>query len=253
MNHETRKLIDKVEETTGYKVSIGSGTVFSGYAQMISATENNPIHVINVNRKYSNIGDYVVAIQCAMILIKWADHSRVPLFVENTDKIAYRIDKVSKNGKLANISPDAARQYASLIVKGLLHQLLSISAEMLALNRYLLNAPGLKDMMITVIRNEIQEAHQSLAPKIKEITPEDIFNKSAAINAAFALNWSRISGDDHILVPFMAVDQLDNGKALMNIYDDLPEIDNQKYTKLIDGWAQALELNSYYNWEFTGK
>ncbi len=253
MNNETRKMIDRVEQLTGYKVSVGSDTGFSGFAQMVTATPRNPIHVINVNRKYSEIGDYVVALQCAMILTKWSDPDKIPIFIVDKRKVDDQIEKCVKSEKLLNIEPDAARQFASHVVNGLLHQLLSIPAEMIAMNICSIECPGLRDMMITAANNEIQEAHQCLDPKITQVVPEDIFLKNAAMNAAFAVKWSQISGNQHILVPFMALDVLEKGKELLKIFDDIPDTDVQKYSKAIDGWACMLELTSYYKWEFMEK
>ena len=253
MNQETEKMIDRVEQHTGYKVSVGTGEGFSAYAQMITATPENPVHVININQKYSDIGDYVVAIQCAMILTKWSNPDKIPVFVENNDKISYRIEKCANNAKLAKFKPDAARKFAGLIVKGLLHQLLSIPSEMIAIDICRTDCPGLLNMMHIAVNNEIQEFHQSLEPKIRQVTPEDIFKKNASMNAAFAVYWSRISENQHVLIPFMALDVLDKGKELLKVFDNISETDVQKYTKVVDGWALELELSTLYKWEYMEK
>jgi len=250
LHQDTQKMIDKVEQRTGYKVSVGSGSDFSGYAQMITATPQNPIHVINVNQNYSHIGDYVVALQCAMILAKWTDPKKIPNFVVNEEKANYQIDKCANNKKLASIPSDTAQQFAKTIVKGLIHQLLSLPIEMIAIDICRKECPNLNNIMKTALNNEIQELHQSLEPRIKQMTPEDIFEKNAAMNAAFTLNWSRISGDEHILVPFKTVEVLDKGRELLKVYDDIAKTDAQRYTKIVDGWADKLKMNTLYTWKF---
>lgn len=250
MNQDTQKLIDKVEKVTGYRVSIGSVTGINGYAQMITATAQNPMHMININQKYAHIGDYVVASQCAMLLAKWTNPTRIPIFVPNQGKVSYQIDKVSQNKKLQNFSIEIARQYASQIVMGLLHQLLSQPIEMISIDICRQECPSLFNLMDTAISNEIQELHQSLKLEVRQKTPEEIFIKNTMMNAAFTLNWSRISGNQHLLVPFFAANILNEGKELLKIYDSVDTDDPQRYSKTVNVWAEKLDMASLYRWEF---
>lgn len=250
MHPDTKKLIEKVERVTGYTVSVGSDSGFSGYAQMTTATPRNPIHVINVNQNYANVGDYVVALQCAMILEKWKDPAKIPVFTLNMEKIQYLIEKTAKNKKLSSVPSAAVRQFSETIVKGLVYQLLSLPTEMMAMDLCREECPGLSELMEIAVNNEIQELHQSLDPKIRQRTPEDIFEKNAAMNAAFAMNWSRISGDKHLLVPFRSVEALDRGEILLRIYDDISAADPQRCAKTVDGWANNLNMASLYSWNY---
>lgn len=243
-------MIEKVEQITGYKVSIGSGVGFSNYAQMVTASLQKPMHVITVNQNYSKIGDYIVALQCAMILAKWTDPRKIPNFAVNDEKLSYQIDKCIKDKKLQKFPPDIARQFATTVVNGLLHQLLSLPVEMIAINICRKECQGLNDIMETAINNEIQELHKSLSPKIRQITPDNVFNKNAAMNAAFTLNWSRISGKQHIMVPFKTIEIIDEGEDLLNIYDDILNSNVEIYTKVVDGWAQKLKLATLYEWTY---
>jgi len=83
---DIQKMIERAETVTGYKVSIGSGTGFTGFARMITVTPQRPSHAITINQHYSNIGDYIVALQCAMLLIKWSDPKKIPVFMVDDEK-----------------------------------------------------------------------------------------------------------------------------------------------------------------------
>ena len=250
MNQDTKKIINKVEQVTGYRVSVGSDTGFSGQALMITASPQQPVHSITVNQKYSNIGDYIVAMQCAMILVKWSDPENIPDFAVKDNKVSHQIDKYSKDRKLEKFPPDKTHQFVKSIVMGLMHQLISQPVEMIAMDICREECPGLKDIMETSINNTILALHQNLDPKIRQITPTDLFEKNNAMNAALALNWVRMSENEHLLVPFKTVGILDKGKELLKIFDSVPVSDKQRYTKTVDGWADKLQLSSLYTWKY---
>jgi hypothetical protein len=185
-----------------------------------------------------------------MILTKWSDPTKVPDFAVNIEKVSYEIDKCCKNRKLSKFPPDIARQYTTNIVNGLLHQLLSFPVQMIAINIIRKEFPGLNDIMKIAVNNEIQELHQSLDLKIRQLTPEDIFEKNASMNAALTLNWSRISDQQHLLVPFKAIEVLEKGEYLLKLFDSVPVTDAQRYTKTVDMWAGHLKMVSLYTWKF---
>jgi hypothetical protein len=92
MNQDTEKLLDLVAQKTGYKVSVGQTKDITSFARMVSASQANPMHIIDVNEKYHKLGDYIVAVQCAMLLIKWTNPEKIPSFVVRDEKMNYLID-----------------------------------------------------------------------------------------------------------------------------------------------------------------
>ena len=131
---DTQKMIDLVEENTGYKVSLSTSSEISTHGQMISASKHNPMHLITVNTKYAKHGDYIVAIQCAMLLVKWRHPKKIPNFVLRNDKIKYLVNKFSKKKELNKIPDHIAQQYSQMIVQGILQQLNSTPSEMMAID-----------------------------------------------------------------------------------------------------------------------
>jgi hypothetical protein len=69
MNSDTKILLELVAKQTGYKVSVGQTKDITSYARMVAASQANPMHIIDVNEKYHKLGDYIVAVQCAMLLV----------------------------------------------------------------------------------------------------------------------------------------------------------------------------------------
>ena len=86
-----------VEERTGFRVAVTPKPDLSTHASMQSATAALPVHQIFVNPKYENVADYLVAMQCAMLLLKWSDPEHVVDFqgVEGFLNFAAVVVKIS--------------------------------------------------------------------------------------------------------------------------------------------------------------
>jgi hypothetical protein len=250
MNQDTIKLLDVVAQKTGFKVSIGTTKDITSYARMVAASQANPMHIIDVNEKYHKLGDYIVAVQCAMLLVKWANPEKIPSFVVRDDKMNYLIDKCSKYTGLSKLPADSTRQYARMISYGLMNQLQSQPMEMMAIAYCRQNCPGLIELQNETVNTSIREGTASLAPNIKAMTPPDIFEKNAVMNAAFAINWARLTGSDVAVLPFKSMGFYDKGYDLFKIFESIADDDLDRYVKNVDGWAQMLQLSSLYEWHF---
>ena len=130
---DTQKMMDLVEEKTGYRVSVSVDNTITTHASMVSARSSVPVHLVKVNPKYEKYGDYLVAVQCAMLLIKWGDPARIPDFVILDKNAAYLQDKFAKQVSAKGIPVDTARQYASMIVTGILQQLNSLPIQIISM------------------------------------------------------------------------------------------------------------------------
>lgn len=250
MNQDTENLLDVVAKKTGYRVSVGQTKDITSYARMVAASQANPMHIIDVNEKYHKLGDYIVAVQCAMLLVKWANPEKIPTFVVRDEKMNYLIDKCSKFSALNNLPADSSRQYARMISHGLMNQLQSQPMEMMAIAYCRQNCTSLIELQDETVSTSIREATASLAPKIKAMTPPDIFEKNAVMNSAFATNWARLTGSDVAVLPFKSMGFYDKGYDLFKIFEAIAYDDPERYVKNVDGWAQMLQLSSFYEWHF---
>jgi hypothetical protein len=82
MNHpDTKHMLELVEQLTDYRVSVDLISGIHEHAQMISARPESPVHLIRVNSSQRSFADYIVAVQCGMLLILWSDPLKGSLFV----------------------------------------------------------------------------------------------------------------------------------------------------------------------------
>lgn len=65
--------------------------------------------------------------------------------------------------------------------------------------------------------------------------------------AAYALFSDRLLGRSLSSVPFDALGLSDGGRTLLRLYDDVPR-DPPNDRRLVDAWAQQLELSDWYRW-----
>ena len=68
---ELTKVFKLVEERTGYPVSVVGDPSLDTMAGMRAATAAAPVHLVKVNPDYEQVGNYLIALQCAMLLVKW--------------------------------------------------------------------------------------------------------------------------------------------------------------------------------------
>lgn len=87
MHPDVEKILKLVQERTGYSVTVTRSEDVSAHSIMKTASVNNPVHLIMLNPKYQHVANYLVASQCAMILIKWANPKRIPDLAVRDDEI----------------------------------------------------------------------------------------------------------------------------------------------------------------------
>jgi len=248
---DTQKIMDLVEQKTGFGVSVLVDDKITTPAGMVSARSSVPMHLVKVNPKYEKYGDYLVALQCAMLLIKWGDPERIPDFGVIDKKVAYLTDKFAKEVSAKGMPFDTSRQYANMIVMGILQQLNSLPIQFISMDMIADLCPGLRLLQEESVNNEMREASAAFTPKIRKITPKEIFDRNAAMNAAYAIKWSRVSGDTMVLLPYRSLGYLNRGEKLLEKYEALStKKDPDRYIETVDAWAKDLKMETWYEWHY---
>lgn len=247
---ELQNMMNLVAEKTGYGVSVISSHNMRTWADMISASRNNPRHLIRVNSKYHKYGDYLVALQCAMLIIKWAEPTRIPFFVLRHSSTKEIVERVASAREVSNLPLNIRHQFSRMIVEGLLNQLQSTPTEMMAIEMCYALCRGLRGIQEEAIKVNLREMTESLSPEIRGRTPSEIFNRNAAMNAAFCLTWAERSGDTTAVIPFETLGFVTKGQELFDAYRAIPEGSAQRYVLTVDRWAEILKMESWYEWEY---
>ena len=252
-NSETAKLIALVEKETGYCVTVGSTDSAHADAEMISAAPEHPAHLINVSTRCLAVADYIVAVQCVMLLSMWSHPEGVPALAFVPDKLDYAIRKAASHRGFSKLPAALAEQAASNLVTGLLHQLRSTPAELTAMEYCHRECPGLRRQQADAMAASLRCNLQGLKPEIKEMSPPDIWTKNQTMCAALARVWCDLVENDAALLPYKAIGVESGAQKMVEIWRASKGTWGERNIQAVDGWAAELGLKSLYSWTFRKK
>jgi len=252
-NPDTQNMIDLVERQTGYRVMVDVISGIHEHAQMISARPEAPAHIIRVNADRRQHADYIVAVQCGMLLVLWSDPTKVPGMVFEKAKCDFLAGKWAKTKQLAALHPETAARTANFYVESLLRQVSSTPLEIRVANLCYESCPSLRDMQAESFTAHLRGISEAFSPKIKEIAPPDVFQKNVAMNAALALNWARLSGSRMCLLPYESTGHVNAGQKLLDIVDAASAHTSENHMRTVDAWAEELSLRTLYRWDLSNR
>jgi hypothetical protein len=253
LNPDTKNIMELVEHLTGYRVSVDLIAGIHEHARMISARPESPVHMIRVNAAQRSFADYIVAVQCGMLLILWSDPKNVPSVALETVPCTGLADQWVGLPPLSALDPAASKKVASFYVEGLVKQVQSTPLEISVAKLVFEKCPSLRPLQTESFRAQLQNLSQVFTPKVKESAPSEVFQKNVAMNAALALGWSDISGERIALLPYESTGHLEAGKQLFTLLQAAPILDSTAYTALVDAWARTLSLEGLYHWEYSNR
>jgi hypothetical protein len=143
-NPDTQNMIDLVERQTGYRVTVDVISGIHEHAQMISARPEAPAHIIRVNADRRQHADYIVAVQCGMLLVLWSDPIKVPGMAFEKAKCDFLAGKWAKTKQLAALPAETAARTANFYVESLLRQVNSTPLEIRVANLCYESCPSIK-------------------------------------------------------------------------------------------------------------
>ncbi|MEI6785081.1 MAG: hypothetical protein WCQ21_29640 [Verrucomicrobiota bacterium] len=200
----TKQLIAEVEQTTGYKVVVDTIEGISEHAQMISARPEMPVHTIRVSKSKLPTADYIVAIQCAILLRTWSDPTRIPVFSPIPEKVRYLADRAANTKPLSQLPAKLAQETALQVTQGLLNQLRSLPSEIFAIRECQAQCHDLHEMQADTVESELRLSSETFAPKIRSFAPDFIWRNNVSMNSAYALNWSQLTDSTLPMLPYQS-------------------------------------------------
>jgi hypothetical protein len=247
VNEDLRGLLGVVERQTGYAVAITRGDIRT-HSAMVSASLDQPVHAVYINPQYEKWGDYLAAMQCAMLLIKWADPTRIPDFGLDKQVVTLHVQRIAR--KVKGLPASSAVQYAHMVVTGLLQQVNSVPMQMMAMEICRKHCPSLWTQQQESVANELREMAGVLAKRVREMSPKEIYERSVAINAAYVYNWAEESGDHSVTLPYEALGYSKMGVELLNAYRAVDRDSKDSYPVAVDAWAHMLDIVGWYTWSY---
>ncbi|OGV66148.1 MAG: hypothetical protein A3K19_19630 [Lentisphaerae bacterium RIFOXYB12_FULL_65_16] len=249
-NPDVDKVVALVKEQTGYEVSVTPDPSLSTNVAMRSATAQMPGHIVLLNPKCERFGDFLVALQCAMLLLKWRDRNRIPDFMLIPEKVQYFEAKGSNDVRKLKLPEQTERQDSSMLVQGLLQQLNSVPCSILGGEWCYANCPNLRSEQGLYMGLELRQNSASLAPAVKTQTPRDVFEKSVTMSAAYALWWSDLGGEHLAPLPYESLGYTKGGRELLALLRAIPSDSTTAYVDAVNAWAGHLQLGPLVEWRY---
>ena len=254
MTHpDTKHMLELVEQRTGYRVSVDLISGIHEHAQMISARPGNPVHMISVNSTQRAFADYIVAVQCGILVVLWSDPQKVPAMALEERATTALAARWAGLAPLASLPADVSKKVARHYVEGLVKQVQSMPLEIGVAKLVFEKCPALREAQAESFRAQLQNLSQVFTAKVKDSAPVEVFQKNVAMNAALALGWSEISGDRIALLPYESTGHLESGKKLFAALQAVSLLDSSAYTGVVDTWARILSLEGLYRWDFSNR
>lgn len=254
MTHsETKHMIELVEKQTGYRVSIDLISGIHEHARMISARPGNPVHMISVNETHRAFADYIIAVQCGILLVLWSNPQKVPAMALEERTASDLASRWAGLAPLASMPADVSKKVARHYVEGLVKQVQSMPLEISVAKLVFEKCPTLRKLQAESFRAQLQNLSQVFTANVKESAPSEVFEKNVAMNAALALGWSEISGERIALLPYESTGHLASGQKLSALLQDAPVVDSATYTAAVDSWATRLLLDDLYHWDYSDR
>ena len=254
MTHpDTKHMLELVEQQTGYRVSVDLISGIHEHAQMISARPGNPVHMIRVNATHRAFVDYIVAVQCGILLVLWSDPQKVPAMALEERATTDLAVSWADLPPLASLPGDVSSKVARHYVEGLARQVQSMPLEIGVAKLVFEKCPDLREAQAECFRAQLQNLSQVFTANVKDSAPVEVFQKNVTMNAALALGWSDISGDRIALLPYESTGYLESGKKLFTALQAVSHLDSSAYTGVVDTWARILSLEGLYRWDFSNR
>ena len=241
---ETKEILARVEAASGKPVEFMRDDSLVLLSTMHMARNGAAFHVLRYKPTNEPL-DYFVAFQAGFVL---------RLFVNPPDR---RFDFApTKNGApaltslLESSTPmnAASREnlapYVAMVVQWALLQLRSLPIGM-RIDGWIASAyPGLRDLQEAGLAVQQQQNADILSRQFGALT---VPSHLLATCAAYALYVDRLLGTERYAVPYTAAGVLDEGRALLHLWDEVPD-DSTHDCELVDRWARQLGMVDWYRW-----
>jgi hypothetical protein len=216
------------------------------------ARGNMPAHLLMYKPGEKNeTPDYAICWQCylSMRMFNCPPEQRYLLGSSPVGEQAMEKILTARGGLAERYQVNAAKLQAikADLLGGLITHLRSVSVGLRVSETLTNDYPELLDLEVQHVEKELKIGLAGLAPSIREMMPQEIYNATHIINAAYALFWAERLEKPGVVNAFRQ-EHLDGaGQQLLDIYENIPGDPMHDY-ELIDRWADYLKISGWYTW-----
>jgi hypothetical protein len=238
-----QKALNGLETLGGKPVVLREELSLPNPAKIHIASGTEPFHVLTYSRAAGQELPYFVCFQCGLAerALRAAHDERFN--VANTSTTYKQVETLVRAKK--SLPEDMISTYSKMIADGLGTQLRSTPIG-IRIDRAIHEMhPELREMQRRAADRSMKENVGCLHPSVRRIAPDLVVKASGGMNAAFALAWSRLWGEDAHVVPYRLAGFLETGRRLMDVLDSTPDSPTHD-RELVSTWASMLGIDHLY-------
>jgi hypothetical protein len=244
---ETQDVLRDVEELTGAPVEIIEDADQPHLARITRARAGVPYHLLRVNPTLGE-PDYLVVYECGFILRMYQTPPEQRREFEGADRGRTEAERLVRHaGQLAGLPEAAKAQLTQQLLDGILTQLRSYPIGIRIDHWIAETFPDLRSLQGDAVSRQQQDNLKVLAPELRATFPKPIYEANVAMNAAYAIFCDREFGKAGFAIPYRSAGYDRRGRALLDLVRTLPA-DPPHDRSLVDGWAEQLGLQGWYQW-----
>jgi hypothetical protein len=247
----TRKIISRLEEKSGYPVQVLEDADLSTFAVIRIARGNMPAHILRYKPLTPPPVDYTICWQCSLALRLFEREAGQRFQIASSsessqqlDKILYAPNGVANRFRLAKAQTDSLRDQ---LLQGLITHLYSVAVGLRVSEALTIDYPELLDLEAQHVERELKMNYEGLSERMREMMPQEVYSATHKINAAYALYWANRLEKPEIANPYRLHGFESAGNKLLEILESVPNDPAHDY-ELVDQWAEALGIRSWYVW-----
>ena len=248
----TKQQIALLEEKSGCPVHVMEDEKLSTMSEIKIARGNLPAHILSYKPGLKTESpDYPIIFQCALAIRLFdclPDDRKLigisPLGSESVEAILTRPNGVAEKHQLSDENLDG---FTDQLLHGLITHLRSVPLGLRISEKLSLDYPELIDLESKQVEKELNINKETLTESIREVMPQEVFDPTQSINAAFAIFWAGRLERPEIINPYRLSGFESQGSELLKIYEGIPD-DPTNDCELIDRWAKYLQIRDWYTW-----
>ena len=239
-----QKVLEKVEAATGYAVTVQDDQSLGVLATVKAAHSGMPFTLIRVRPDTADIREYTVCYQCGFVLRQAMLTAGQRWEIAVSPKGRLELDRIVRKSAAGKLGQTARSAFVENMLGGLIVQLRSVPIG-LRIDQWIQSEfPALVDQQRESTERQLEANVGVLSPNIRRMAPEPIYQASASMNAAVAVYWAALWGDNTKLTPYKVSGFSDAGNALIHRLHDA-SVDPESDRSLIESWAAQLGISGW--------
>jgi hypothetical protein len=245
----TKAIIELAEDQTGKGFEFIEKGNLTVSATVRMARQSMSHHIVVFKKENLERISHLIAHECGHIFRYFSvpkEHRLIPCSTRPAYEKAGRKIDAEGRAKLMKIPSQAIPQLKELWIQGLVRQLTNLPVDYRIEAWLYLDYPELRQVQRTSLNADYDQAIQSMAPEVHQITPDIIFNKSIFMNSAFYRALDLILGTSY----HKAFEEFSRSRTAEKLFAPLQEADHgfEQDMRIIRQWTNILNLSDWFSW-----